>query len=285
MPRKDKTFNCYKRCILHYAKINYPKIRKRKYSLKYYLDNFLLVLNDVTKWRSLSLLNKKMSEFHWKTIYNEFNRWSSDGIFLKAFNKLLKEHYFKFTKLKKHKKINMFIDVTKVSNKSGREKIGINGEYKKKNITALSAICDENNVIIGINYMENNKNKTKSGRHTIQHDVRGVQRTLNSIPLKTKKGIKPNLIGDKGYVSSNKFKVFNKKINMVYPKRKNQKKKNTKKEKKLLKNRYKIENAFADIKKYDRINVRKEHKIVNFMSFVYLGILKNLQKKFSNKNT
>lgn len=54
----------------------------------------------------------------------------------------------------------MFIDVTKIYNKSGittsvmcdfaklclgkREKIGINSEYKKKNVTSLSVICDDN---------------------------------------------------------------------------------------------------------------------------------------------
>jgi hypothetical protein len=37
MVRKDKIFNRYKKYILHYAEIKYPSVRKRKYSLAYYL--------------------------------------------------------------------------------------------------------------------------------------------------------------------------------------------------------------------------------------------------------
>jgi hypothetical protein len=43
-----------------------------------------------------------------------------------------------------------YINVTKISNKSGSEKIGINSEYKKKNVTSLSAIRDDNKLPIGI---------------------------------------------------------------------------------------------------------------------------------------
>ena len=66
---------------------------------------------------------------------------------------------------------------------------------------------------------------------------------------------------------------------MIYPKRKNQKIKNTKKEKKILKKRHKIDNVFASIKKYDRIMLRKEHKIINYMSFVYIAMMDCLKNK------
>ena len=197
MTRKDKIYNCYKKYILHYAKLKYPLIRKRKFSLKYYLDNFIFLLNDINKWESLKIINNDNNKYHWKTIYNEFNKWSKDGIFEKAFNKLLKNHYFKISKIKKHKKLNMFIDVTKIYNKSGREKIGINSEYKKKNVTSLSVICDDNKFPLGISYMDTNLNKTKTGKHTIQHDIKGVQKTLNSIPIILNKKYKVKLIGDK----------------------------------------------------------------------------------------
>ena len=82
----------------------------------------------------------------------------------------------KCQELEKTKKINLFIDVTKISNVSGRENIGINVEYKKKNITALSAICDDNKIPLGITPMDTNLSKTKTGKHTIKHDVKGVQK-------------------------------------------------------------------------------------------------------------
>lgn len=287
MVRKDKTFNCYKKYILKCAKNKYPVIRKRRFSPEYYLNNFILLLDDVNKWKSLKLVYKNNgndnAKFHWKSIYNEYNKWSKDGIFKDAFNNFMKKHYFKMSRIKKHKKINMFIDVTKVHNKSGREKIGINSEYKKKNVTSLSVICDDNKLALGISCMNTNLNKTKKGKHTIQHDVRGVQDTLDSIPVKIKKKYNVKLVGDKGYVTSKKFKVFGKRIKMIHPKRKNQKKKNTKAEKQILKSRYKIENVFAGIKKYERIIMRKDHSIANFMSFVYLAFLDSMKNKVNRK--
>ena len=70
--------------------------------------------------------------YHYKTVYNEFNKWSKDGIFEKAFLIFMKENYFKISKVKQNKKINLFIDVVKISNKLGSEFVTINGEYRKK---------------------------------------------------------------------------------------------------------------------------------------------------------
>ena len=88
----------------------------------------------------------------------------------------MKENYFKMSRVRKNKKNKSVIDVTKISNVSGRENIGINVEYKKKNITALSAICDDNKIPLGITPMDTNLSKTKTGKHTIKHDVKGVQK-------------------------------------------------------------------------------------------------------------
>ena len=60
----------------------YPLVRKRKYSLEYYLEQFKHVLLHFSSWHSLQLLFKDTEkENHYKTIYNEFNRWSKDDIF------------------------------------------------------------------------------------------------------------------------------------------------------------------------------------------------------------
>lgn len=273
MVRKDKIFNRYKKYILHYAEIKYPPIRKRTYSLEYYLNNFTLILTDIVNWEALDKFNKDSSKYHWKSIYNEFNKWSKNGIFEDAYFKFMKENYFKMSRVRKNKKINLYIDVTKISNKSGSEKIGINSEYKKKNVTSLSAICDDNKLPLGITYMDTNLSKTKTGKHTFKHDIKGVQKTLDTIPFKLKEYVSVNLIGDKGYVTGKKFNVFNRKVRIIHPKRKNQKTKNTKSEKKILSKRHKIENFFAMLKKYNRLILRHERKIVHYMSFVYIGLL------------
>ena len=111
--------------------------------------------------------------------------------------------------------------------------------------------------------------------------MKGVQKTLDSIPFKLKKYISVKLIGDKGYVTKQKFNVFNRKVKLIHPKRKNQKTKNTKKEKKILSKRHKIENFFAALKKYNRIMTRNEHKIVHYMSFVYIALLDYLTKNLN----
>jgi hypothetical protein len=51
------------------------------------------------------------------------------------------------------------------------------------------------------------------------------------------------------------------------------KKKLTTQEKNKLKKRNKIEHVFQKIKKYNRTQLRKEKKINNFMSFLYIIVL------------
>jgi len=283
MVRRDAVYNCYKKYVLEFANVKYPPVRKRKYSLEYYLDKFTLILGDVVCWEALKNTNiNKTHNYHWKTIYNEYNKWSNDGIFKDAYNKFMEKNYFKMSKVRKNKKINLFIDVTKISNKHGSENIGINVEYKKKNVTSLTAICDDNKLPLGVTYMDTNLRKTKTGKHTIKHDINGVQKTLDSIPFGLKKYVTVQLIGDKGYATNRKFNVFGREVRMIHPKKKNQKRKNTKREKKLLSKRHKIENFFALLKKYNRIMLRYERKIVHYMSFVYIGLLDFMARNLIN---
>ena len=65
------------------------------------MRNFIYVLSDIVHWSSLSLINKDDNSFHWKTIYNEFNKWTKDNIFEDAFYTFIKEKYFKISQIKK----------------------------------------------------------------------------------------------------------------------------------------------------------------------------------------
>ena len=271
---KDKTFNAYKKCILLIAKEKYKNIRNRKFCLDYYLTNFILVLKHVTKWESV-LINTNdntIMKYHWKTIYNEFNKWTKDGIFKKAFESFLKNNYFKISKVRQNKNIKMLIDVTKINNKKGSECNVINNEYKKKNITPIVLICDENKLPIGVTNMKV-KNVYKNGNKTCNHDVKGIQDALDTIPFEIPSYVTIHLIGDKGYITQNKFTVGKHVIQITTPKRKNQKNKNTKKEFKILQKRYRIENLFASIKSNNRINTRMETNLNNYFSFLYLTLL------------
>ena len=59
---------------------------------------------------------------------------------------------------------------------------------------------------------------------------------------------------------------------MVTSYRKNQKKINTKNEKKLLTHRYKVEHIFAYIKEYGRLIIRQDKLIKTFMGFIFIGL-------------
>ena len=269
---KDAIFKVYKSCVLEIANNAYKEVRKRKYNLDYYLNSFLLLLNDVNNWKTLSIINQNHKKFHWKTVYNEFCRWSKDNIFKIAFEKFINTNYFKHSKVRQNKRLNLFIDVTKIHNLKGFECITINNEYAKKNITPLTVICDKDKLPIGMSVLKP-KTVYSNGRKTSCHDVTGVQDALDSINIKIPKYVKCNVIGDKGYISSNKFFIGTHSINLTTPKRKNQKIKTSKPAKKKLKERYKIENLFATIKANERINVRHERKLINYLSFVYTSFL------------
>lgn len=269
---KDAIFKVYKSCVLEIANNAYKNVRNRKFKLDYYLNNFLLLLNDVNKWKTLSVINQNQKKFHWKTIYNEFMKWSKDNIFKIAFEKFINTNYFKHSKVRQNKKLNLFIDVTKIHNLKGCDGITINNEYVKKNITPLTVLCDKDKLPIGISVLKP-KTYYSNGRKTSCHDVTGVQDVLDSVSLQIPKYVKCNVIGDKGYISSNKFVIGKHSINLTTPKRKNQKIKTSKPAKKKLKGRYKIENLFATIKANERINVRHERKLINYLSFVYTSFL------------
>ena len=94
------------------------------------------------------------------------------------------------------------------------------------------------------------------------------------------------LIADKGYITSEKITINNKNVKRVFPKRYNSKVKSTENEKKMLKShRYKIEHVNASLKKFTRINIRKERLSAYFYSFIYIGSLINNINIFNKLNT
>jgi hypothetical protein len=112
---------------------------------------------------------------------------------------------------------------------------------------------------------------------TLEHDVKGVKPIIKLIGKKNKP-IK--LIGDKGYLISKddrkELKSMN--VDMIAPKRKNQKDRNTDDELNHLRTRYKVENSIAKIKVFNRIHVRRDKLLCTYMGFVYLAFIRISQK-------
>lgn len=188
-------------------------------------------------------------------------------------NKILKQKSDKVNKINlNNKNINerkntieiLFLEeqirINKIYDKKQNECFLKNG----KKITDLFEIKIKKNKIID-NYATIKK--------TFKHEISGIQPTLNEIPINFKTIKEINLTGDLAYKSKMKYYLNDINVNLIVPQRSNQKVPTSEKNKEILKDRYLIENFFANIKKYNRIYLRKDKKIKNFMSFVYMGLL------------
>ena len=146
--------------------------------MRYYLHNFIYILkyvNNLTVLKHINIKNNKNNnynnnkKFHYKTIYNEYVKWIKFDIFHKAFNFFIADNYVDLYKIKDNQDFNLFIDVTKINNKYGNENVFTNPEYKKKKITAIIAICNDDKFFLSLLPLEesnisiiNNYTKKKS---------------------------------------------------------------------------------------------------------------------------
>lgn len=130
----------YKEIILKYAKefdedqkknhknSKHPG-RPRQYSNVTILYYVCLMLEHVTKWRSLRVVAKKKKKGFYTTILKYFIDWSAYGVFEKAYREILRKYVF--DEIDEEACLKLFIDGTLVYNKGGIDEIG-KGENKKK---------------------------------------------------------------------------------------------------------------------------------------------------------
>src|SRR5271168_866068 len=212
-----------------------PNKRVPKYSVDYYLENMIHVLKDVTTWKSLKILDKgnKDKPFHYKTISDKFLEWSKKGIFEETFKRLVNKKIIE--NIKPESKLELFIDSSNINNKNGKELINY-GQNKKKKITKVSFICNQQKQILSATFHEGNV-----------YDGNTITKSVEDLQKRIKNDI--FLIGDKGYtIKQEQINVLlQKKIKLIVPKKKNMKIKTSENDKKLLKNRYKVENSIQQI--------------------------------------
>lgn len=331
-------------CILETINKFSKNKRTPKFTNEYYLYYILIVLTKVQTWNSLnSLFNERInkpSKNHYKTIEDKHLEWSTLNIYQKAYESILENNLIK---TKGSQNLNLFIDSSDIYNKNGCDNVGYGCNPKKKQ-TRISAICNENKVILSLvvintknksqniepsktkkltkkekennkinKIMENKMKKVKkelkntsssevickiesilidknntesneisyenikiSAKKTLQHDSQTIEKTLDNLLINTNKCRKIYLIGDKGYMRSQKDKkqIFdNYKVEVVHPNKKNQKEQTSNKNKILLKKRYVIENVFANLKKFDRICVRKDKLTTTFTGFLFMATI------------
>jgi len=248
--------------------INKKQSRKPKLYDINNIQLYILVLTDLQKWESLKLILKDKPKNHYKTIQDIHLKWSIENAYEEAYMILLKK--YKLTNLKNSQNINLFIDTSLIYNKNGCENVSYGMNPKKKE-SKISVICDKNKTIYSITTQ---KTSMYDG-HTINKSIESITKN-KEIKYRTL-----NLIGDKGYALKKDDKeklMIQHKINLVYPNRKNQKQKTSNKNKKLLKNRYVIENVFAKIKTFYRLVVRLDKLECTFRGFLFLASI----LKFTN---
>ena len=114
------------------------------------------------------------------------------------------------------------------------------------------------------------------------YDGNTINSSIDDLRSNIKNNYKINLIADKGYILKRKNKKIlkrNKNTRLITPYRKNQKKTNTDTEKKLLNERYKVENIFMYLKKFKRINIRYDSTIQSYHNFIYLALISTFYNK------
>ena len=172
-----------------------------------------------------------------------------------------------------------------IENKDLKTKLINKLKYDKKKNTTENITANKDIEIIKEEIKVKNENiiSKKNKIKTSIHDVMMIQTSLNNIKTRFTDIKSITLTGDLGYLSSKIYKLNNENIQLITPKRKNQKKKNTENERIKLCSRYKIENCFGLLKQYERIMIRKEKKMKTFMSFIYMACtIEN--NKIINKN-
>jgi len=253
--------------IIHFVDLLCPPKKKPLYTTLYYLNNMIDMLKNRVSWNSLIFHDKP--KHHNSTIRKMFLKWSKLNIFQLAYKKILDDNYIPI--LDERNRINLIIDSSKIYNRNGIELIGKDYENPKKRVTKISIITDINKTPLNVEVFRGT-----------EHDTNTIIGTYNGLP-KYVKGSTINLIVDKGYKLKEirKKKLYKRKILLCVPRRKNEKKRNLDSYKKeLLETRYKIEHSIEQLKKYNRICIRRDKLITTYKSFIFMGLIINAKNYF-----
>jgi hypothetical protein len=116
------------------------------------------------------------------------------------------------------KNLKLNTDVTCISNMYGKENVGVNPEYAKKNVTKVAFLnTTKINTPVSISIIDNNK--IFESYKTLRHDKSSVQPLLNNILIPIDDKCIIDINADKAYISNETYSCANAKINIKTPKR------------------------------------------------------------------
>ena len=155
----------------------------------------------------------------------------------------------------------------------------------KRKKTRVSAICNKNKQILSLTIVKtitkNDKFNKEKMIKTLKHDSQTIESSIDGLLINVHKCKQLKLVGDKGYLRTKVDKqilIDTKNTQIIHPNKKNQKEKTSVVNKFLLKDRYVIENVFANLKRFDRICVRKDKLDVTFKGFLFLATILTFKK-------
>lgn len=267
---KSTIHSIYKDIFVEIANERLPFKRTPKFDHSYIFDMISTILRRRTNWKCLDQPNTK--DHHYSIIQKRFYQYNKCNIFQDSYYEMLNVYGYDVNRFDEYKFVSI-IDATYIDNKTGREMVTIHPENFKKKVTKLVIISDVNKIplaILPFNGSESDVN-TLNDMYIELHSKLDIYKTIQAL-------------GDKGYRLKDSHKeclktVYN--IDPIIPYRKNQKQQLPKHRKQLLRNnRIYIENTIQTIKKYDRLKLRKDHKIINYNGFVFLGIGLTFSERF-----
>ena len=252
-----------------------PPLRRRKLCTLTTVRCLQHILSINLSWRQTrDLLRLPISH---TTLFKRFVVWVRSGVISSVWNELLALYASQQLKEDPAWFKDLFIDSTHVRNIQGQDTYGKNALDRGRNNTKVSAVCDQNGVVLSSQLYPSNYNDSLTTLRA-HWEIPAF-----CIPDKRRR---TNLIGDKGYVAHHvKNTLKSRRCNLITPNKKNQRQgliAMTPANIKRLKRRQVIENVFMRLDSFKRLLVRYDHKCVNFEAFHQLAYINSLRHVFEN---
>lgn len=239
-----------------------PSVRKRKVSNEVVLERVIHLLRTGVSWRALQVDGCST----W-SIYKRFRKWVKFDAFGTAWARVVQHYADERLAINPHSFKALFGDTTMIKNISGEDCTGRNPSDRGRLATKMSAICDDNMVMLSCQFYPANKNDSKT--------------TLDAVSGIACK-IKPDgrfcnvLVADKGYICrAVADELAKQRVRLLTPFKKNSrvKKRITSRDRSLLSKRHCIENLFCRLDKFRRIHFRTDRHITTFRAFTLLAAI------------
>ena len=237
------------------------KTKNQKYELKFILKACVHFISISCSFKNFIYFN-----LNHNTFYKNFIKLNKFNIFESTYKNLL----IKYLSKSKNKIKQIYTDTSTFYNKYNIDKVERNKYFKNKKVMKLSLITNEKGIPLNIDLFKSNLN-----------DINIFNKQLDKLNIKLFDKKSTIFMADTGYDS---IKLINRLNDIFYKSiipfnKRNTKDENkiktlTNEDKKLYKSRITIENTFLKIKKNRRLEIVYEKKSKNFLSLIYLSLIK-----------